>query len=91
MTGTLSGKLITCIPGVDAIDATKPMPSLATIVSKRWYSVAINVGDPPFHVRPNWGGFIPFPFIMAKPMTFELQFFAPWNETYDPDPIKSYA
>lgn len=89
-TATLNGNLITCTPGEDGIDSTKPMPSIETIIAKRWYSIAVNVGDPPFHWRPEWGGIIVFPFILNKPMTFEVEFFAPWDDTVYPDPIQTY-
>lgn len=89
-TGVSDGRLITMIPGIDGIDATKTMPSIDTIIAKHWYSIAVNVGDPPFHFRPSWGGVIAYPFIMKTVMSFEAEFFAAWNADEPPDPLRTY-
>jgi len=89
--GVLEGSLIVCTPGIHGIDATNPkLPSTAEIVARGWYSTAINTGNPPFHFRPNWGGFVAYPFIMAKVMKFESRFFARWDADTLPDPLRAY-
>lgn len=93
ITGTLEGdgdKLLLCIPGIDAIDATKPMPTVDEIVDNNWYSIAVCTGNPPFHFRPAWGGQIVYPFILDRPIYFEAKYFTSWNETFLPNPLKIY-
>ena len=90
ITGTLNGDLITCTPGIDAIDATKPLPSIQQILHRRWYVIATAVGEPPFFVRGQWGGYLIYPFILDRPVSFESRWFAAWNEDGPPDPLKVY-
>ena len=87
-----SNNIIWCTPGVDAIDAKKPMPSVETIIDKNWYSVAVCAANPPFHFRGQWGSgcVIVYPFILDRPISFEAKFFTSWDETFLPDPIKVY-
>lgn len=93
MTGRQEGNLIRCIPGVDGIDANKPLPTVDEIIDKVWYSVSVATGNPPFHIRQQWGAgcVIVFPFIMLTETTFELAHFTPWDDTSLPDPVKIYV
>lgn len=102
ITGRLEGSLIWCQPGVDGIDARSfryvpgtlaAAETLKQIIDRHWYSIAICTGDPPFHFRSQWGSgcMIAYPFIMDRLVAFEARFFAPWNETFLPDPLKSYV
>lgn len=103
ITGVLEGSYIWCQPGVDGIDANgftyvPGTPEAAATLQKiidnhSLYSIAVAVGDPPFHIRAQWGTgcVIVFPFIFAQPVAYESRFFEPWDETFLPDPVKVYA
>lgn len=97
--GTLRDDLIYCNPGIDAIDARnfsyvpgtpEAAELLQTVIDKAWYSIAVNVGNPPFHFRPTWGGFIAYPFILDRQVTFEAKFFESWESDELPDPLRIY-
>lgn len=101
ITGVLEGNLIWCQPGVHGIDARgftyvpgtpAAAATLQKIIDNQWYSIAVAVGDPPFHIRAQWGAgcVIVFPFIFSQPIAFNSAFFAPWDETFLPDPVKVY-
>lgn len=92
ITGSLQNNRILCIPGIDAIDATKPMPSIENIIERNWYTIATCTGNPPFHFRGQWGSgcWIAYPFILDRIVTYESKYFAEWNETFLPDPITIY-
>lgn len=101
ITGTLDGNLIWCQPGVDGIDAQdfayipgtpEAAATLQNIIDKCWYSVGVAVGNPPFHIRAQWGAgcVIAFPFIFSKPTAYEARFFERWEEDFLPDPVKIY-
>lgn len=92
ITGILEGDKIWCKPGIDAIDATNPLPTVDEIIKRNWFTVAICTGNPPFHFRPNWGNncWIVYPFILDRPVSFEARYFAEWNETFLPNPVTVY-
>jgi hypothetical protein len=90
-TGKRDGDLIWCVPGVDGIDATKPLPTIDEIVERNWYVVAVCTGSPPFHFRPTWGGWIVYPFILDRLVAFEAKYFTTWDETFLPDPLTQYV
>lgn len=91
VTGVLNGSFLTCRPGIDAIDANEPLPPLPVILAKHWYVIATAVGNPPFYVRGHWGGFLAYLFILDRPVSYEARWFAPWNETYYPNPVTIYT
>jgi hypothetical protein len=101
ITGRKDGDLIVCEPGVDAIDArgfryipgtSESRSILDKIIAKHWFSFAVAEGAAGvFKIRPQWGdGIIVFPFIMDRPVSFESRFFAAWDETYWPEPLRAY-
>jgi len=101
ITGQKVGDVIWCEPGIDAIDARnfryvpgtdEAKATLGEILTKRWYSFAVAEGETGvFKIRPQWGeGFIVFPFILDRPISFESRFFVAWDETYVPEPLKVY-
>lgn len=101
ITGTLEGDKIWCQPGVDGIDANgftyipgtaAAAATLQKIIDNHWYSIAVAVGNPPFHVRVQWGAgcVIVFPFIFAQPVAYEARFFERWDADALPEPLKIY-
>jgi len=91
--GEVRGDKLVCIPGVHGIDATKPMPSIQTIVDNNWYMHAItlfssasNVG----HFPQGKGGPVVMPFIFAKEIEFSLDWVEKWESDELPDPLKMY-
>jgi hypothetical protein len=100
ITGHLDGNLIWCEPGIDGINAVgftylpgtpEAADVLAEIIDKRWYSIAVCTGNPPFHFRANWGGWIVYPFIFDRPISFESRFFQRWERDYLPAPLEVYG
>lgn len=102
ITGVQEGDLIWCQPGVHGIDANgftyvpgtpAAAATLQKIIDNHWYSIAVAVGNPPFHIRAQWGAscVIVFPFIFAQPVAYEAGFFGVWNETFLPEPVKIYS
>lgn len=95
ITGVLDGNLIWCQPGVDGIDAngfTYTPETLQKIIDEHKYSIGVAVGNPPFHIREQWGAgcVIAFPFIFSQPIAYEAKFFERWEEDFLPDPITIY-
>ncbi len=103
ITGRVEGNLIWCEPGKDAIDARGFVYNCGTpeadamlkkIIDNAWYLYAIGeTAQGPYKIRGQWipDGIIVFPFILDRPVSFERRFFAPWDETYLPDPLKVYT
>jgi hypothetical protein len=96
-----SNNVIWCEPGVDAIDARnfsyvpgtpEAEATLENILAQQWIGYGVAEGDTGvFKIRPQWGdGFIAFPFILDRAVSFESRFFAAWDETYYPEPLKVY-
>lgn len=102
ITGRLEGDLIWCEPGRDAIDARNFVYEPGTpeadailqeILRRLLYSRAVADGERgPFRMGGHWGdGWIAFPFILDRPVSFEARFFAPWDETFYPEPLEIYV
>lgn len=102
ITGKLDGGVIWCTPGVDGIDANnfvyKPgtpeaEETLKWIIENAFYSIAVGTGNPPYHVRSQWGSgcLIAFLFILKQTVGFDARFFAPWESKELPDPIATYT
>ncbi len=102
ITGRQEGNLIYCTPGVDGIDANgfRYVPgtpeaalTLNKIIRNVWYSVSVATGDPPVHIRQQWGAgcVIVFPFIMDRVVNFEAKYFTPWDDVYLPNPTEVYT
>lgn len=90
ITGILNGNYITCRPGIDAIDSRRPLPPIQEILDRRWYVIATAVGNPPFYVRGHWGGYLVYPFILDRDVSYESRFFVRWEEDYPPNPLTIY-
>lgn len=101
ITGKLEGNVIWCEPGIDAIDARgftyqpgtpEAQAILGEILAKRWFSYAVAETETgAFKIRGQWGeGIVVFPFILDRPVSYDARFFAPWDETFAPDPLKVY-
>lgn len=88
---SLGREIIRCKPGVHGIDATKPLPSIQTIVNNNWYFFAINYF--PTHVEhfaQGQGQPIAIPFIFDRDVKFERKFFEVWESDVLPNPLKIY-
>lgn len=102
ITGRLEGSVIWCLPGVDAIDARNfryvpgteaARETLGEILAKHWFSYAVADGDRgPFRIKGHWGeGYIVFPFILDRRVSFESRFFSRWDADHYPNPLEIYA
>lgn len=95
--GEVVGSNLVCYPGVHAIDANKPMPSVGEIMVKNWYYVATTAnqrGDGTWAVNnfPQGGGQnVLIPYALREPVTYPLSWFRRWEEDFLPDPLRYYA
>lgn len=73
-------------PGIGAIDAHQPIPSIATIKEKNWYMQCVTSGDRIWNIL---GSTIPLlaPYILNVPSRYPLEWFKPWNRNYLPNPL----
>ena len=91
--GIERGGMLVIRPGIDAIDATKLMPSIETIVANNWYGFAVVVGPEGnegaiSHFPQGQGGPVAIPFIVDREISFPLAYFERWEGDTLPDPLK---
>ena len=91
--GIERGDLLVLQAGIHGIDATKPMPSIETIVANNWYVVSVNVGPVSNEGAVSYwaqgkGYPIVFPLIFAGEIVFPLSYFERWEGDTLPDPLK---
>lgn len=89
--GIERGDKLVCQPGVHGIDATKPLPSIQTIVENNWYFYAIcffprNLD----HFPQGKGAPVAIPFIFDREIVFPLSLLEKWEDDKLPDPLKIY-
>lgn len=90
------GKIVSgtlwCIPGIHAIDANKPAPSVDEVIEKVWYFTATTrKGDRINNFPQGQGMPVYIPFILREPTPYPLVWFAKWEANFLPDPLKYYA
>jgi hypothetical protein len=96
-----NNNVIWCEPGVDAIDARnftynpgtpEAAITLQQIIEKRWISFGVAETETvPFRLKDHWGeGWIVYPFILDRPVSFEARFFERWDADFLPNPLQSY-
>lgn len=98
----LAPNLIWCMPGVDAIDARnfryvpgtpEAAATLASIIAKRWYVLGtVEWAAYATRLKGHWtpAGWVAYPFILDRPVSFEARFFTWWEADVPPDPLKIY-
>ena len=77
-------------PGIGAIDASKPLPSIDTIITNNWYLFCTNNTPNPSHFAQGNGGVCVIPFILSEECPYTLAYFQQWSGSSLPDPIKLY-
>lgn len=91
--GTVRGDKLVCVPGVHGIDATKPLPSIQTIVDNNWYVLAVTLygeTNPVGHFPQGKGGPVAIPFILSKEVEYPLSWFERWQRESLPDVLRFY-
>jgi hypothetical protein len=90
--GEVRGDNLVCIPGVHGIDASKPLPSIQTIIDNNWYLFAITLTNASKvdHFPQGKGGPVVIPFIFDREIEFPLSLFEKWEADTLPDPLKIY-
>ena len=82
-------------PGIDAIDGTKPLPSVSEVIEKGWRFVATTAT----YVNGVWrvsnfpqggGGKVWIPYILTKPALYPARWFQRWESDTLPEPTKVY-
>lgn len=85
------GNFLHCIPGVHAIDANKPVPSLAEVLANEWYYEATTqYYGKMSHFPQGHGAPVYLPYVLREETTYPIEWFVPWEEDYLPDPLKIY-
>jgi hypothetical protein len=96
-TGVQIGSEVEMLPGRDAIDANKPIPSLEEVMAKHWYFHATSAK---FDVSGTWkvsnfpncgiGNPVRIPYVLREPTRYALEYFIPWSSNELPDPLRIY-
>lgn len=99
--GDVVGNTLVCKPGVHGIDVNKTLPSVDDVVANNWYFTATTGGKSAVYNFPQGGGGpVLMPYFLKEPVAYPLTsvedggykatWFARWNETFLPDPLKFY-
>lgn len=89
-TAQREGDYLVMYPGIHAIDATKPLPSVQQILDNGWYFVA-NTGQGfagAFHFPQGNGGPVYILYALVKPVRYPLEWWARWDSDHLPDPLR---
>lgn len=87
---------VMCTPGVDIIDPRR-LPTVAEVVERHWYSVALNLNanltvsyfaqgtanENPYEV-------LPYLWISSEEAWFPMDWLQEWDETFYPEPLMRY-
>ncbi len=85
-----NGELV-CMPGVHAIDATKPMPTVDEVLARNWYFAAVTADEDSVVHFPQGNGLpVLIPYFLAVQVTYPLSWFEPWDSSVLPNPLKIY-
>jgi hypothetical protein len=84
------GEWVYCDPGVAAIDATKPLPTVEQIKANFWYFRCVTSGPHVYNILPEDGQIKLAPYVLSKTVRYPASWMVEWNETYPPDPAKFY-
>lgn len=89
--GEVRGDNLHCIPGVHAIDANKPIPTIDVVREKNWYFVATTQYYGKVSNFPQGHGrHVYIPYALREEVTYPIAWFTEWAEDYLPDPLKIY-
>lgn len=99
--GRVENGYLVCTPGIDAIDANKPLPSVQQILDNNWYFVATTgMGkEGVFNFPQGDGGPIFVIYVLTEPVYYPIQKvdetgrytnFARWDADFLPDPLRYY-
>lgn len=95
--GTVIGNELICRPGIDAIDANKPIPTVEEILEKNWYFTATTGGENRVNNFPQGGGLpVLIPYFLIEPTPYPMidnngyTWFERWDREYLPNPLTIY-
>ena len=89
--GDVVGDMLVCRPGVHAIDADRPVPSVEDVIANNWYFAATTCKYPNVsHFPQGGGGPVLIPYILREPVAYPLRWFVRWDEATLPDPLRLY-
>jgi len=83
------GNLLRCVPGVHAVDATKPMPSIDTVLSMNWYTYAVSA-DMNSAAHFIAGTPTAIVYFLKEVVTYPVEWFEPWDRDVLPNPTTFY-
>lgn len=82
-----------CVPGIHAVDAAKPLPTVSAVIENGWYFVA-NTGQGAtgaFNFPQGNGGAVAIVYALEKPVWYRKSWFTRWDSDARPDPLKYYV
>lgn len=83
------GDVLRFTPGIHAIDVSKPLPSVDTVLSNNWYTYAVSADmTSASHFIAN--SLTPIPYFLKEEVTYPLEWFVEWDEVFLPDPLRFY-
>jgi hypothetical protein len=85
----VAGSLLRLVPGVHAVDATKPMPSVETVVANNWCTFAVSA-DMQAASHFIAGTPTAVVYFLREPVTFPLSWFERWERDVLPNPTQFY-
>jgi hypothetical protein len=83
------GSLLRLVPGVHAVDATKPMPSAETVVANNWYTFAVSA-DMQAASHFIAGTPTAVVYFLREAVTFPAAWFERWERDVLPNPTTFY-
>jgi hypothetical protein len=87
--GERVGNVLRCVPGIHAVNANLPMPSVDTVLSNNWYTYAVSADQTSAaHFIANTPTAVVY--FLKETVTYPIEWFAEWNETFLPDPLRFY-
>lgn len=89
--GEVVGSDLVCTPGVHAIDANKPLPTVEEVMARNWYFTAVTQNDGHIYHFPQGHGLpVLIPYILRQPARYPLAWFVRWEADTLPDPLRLY-
>ena len=85
----LSGGILRLVPGVHAVDATRAMPSVETVIANNWYTYAVSA-DNQAATHFIAGTPTAIVYFLKEPVTFPFAWFERWDREVLPNPTQFY-
>jgi hypothetical protein len=89
--GVVYGDKLVCRPGIHAVDALSPMPSIDEVMEKNWYFTATTWSGSSVNNFPQGRGLpVLIPYILRTAVEYPLAWFERWTGEDLPEPLRIY-